>query len=480
MELVKLFQPFLIASLVGSFGLLTLIHIAEKPMRGILLFLTAFYLFPSSMFLSSLSWWVLIVILFLTFFAIYTRQLALPIVDRKFPKIAFAPIIFIILLTTSIILASWDQLANPMFWHLSLDAMTFVARSYYFAYFTGFLIIIIVPMALQTERQFTQFMNLLIALGLFIAIWGIAEQITGIEFFADLRGGLVSNPSRLSTLPHGSVTSSAAFLMLPGFYGLYKLIFDKQSRSFLLTLSTIIIIIAFLWTFTRAAYLGVITSVGILAFISPISMRLKTIVIILGIVALLLIYISGFRFPTSSNTLLANPYLSWMLENSYIESREDETFNPLDATDLSGRLKRWELALITMSDNPIIGTGLGTNVREVDKRRSLGLAGAVGRMLSSNHNSFLDLGIDLGIVGVSIIGLMMTQTLLNFKLAFFKASKNNLSSLKINAIILASLLPALIVHYSFNSDRGLPFIFLFFGLSLSLLHIAESNNQADF
>ena len=141
MEFVKLFQPFLIASTLGSLGLLTLMHIAEKPIRGLLFFLIAFYLFPSSMGMTSLSWWIYIAILFITLVGAYTRELTFPLKDRKFPRIALSSLITIFLFLTSIIISSWDQLGDPIFWSLSKDAEAFVARSYYFAFITGFMII---------------------------------------------------------------------------------------------------------------------------------------------------------------------------------------------------------------------------------------------------------------------------------------------------------------------------------------------------
>ena len=476
MEFVKLFQPFLIASTLGSLGLLTLMHIAEKPIRGLLFFLIAFYLFPSSMGMTSLSWWIYIAILFITLVGAYTRELTFPLKDRKFPRIALSSLIIIFLFLTSIIISSWNQLGDPIFWSLSKDAEAFVARSYYFAFITGFMIIFTVPIILRTEEQFNVFMKLFFILGLIIAIWGISEQITGIEFFADLRGGLVSQPIRLSTLPNGSVTSCAIFLLVPGLIGAYKLVYDKESRSFLLTFTTLIILTALVWTFARAAFIGAFISFGILALVAPISIRLKTIFIMIGIIAIIMVYLLGFRFPTSNDTLLANPYLSWMLVDTDIERREDTTFNPIDATDLYGRLGRWELALATMNDSPIIGFGLGTNVRQVNIRRSIGIAGGQGSMFSSNHNSYIDIGIDLGIVGVSILWLMILWTFKNFITAFSEAKKNNFTSLKFNSMILSLILPAIIVTYSFNSDRGVPFIFLAFALSISLLNITKENS----
>ena len=148
-----------------------------------------------------------------------------------------------------------------------------------------------------------------------------------------------------------TVYGSALALFIPVLFFLFT---DKKynlTQKFFLMASIVVLIVALLFSYSRAAWLGFVIAIGI-GFI--VLFRIKFKVIIVGFFVLLLV---GFFFQTQ---------IIHKLEKNKQDSSEDIVENiesisniSTDASNLE-RLNRWNCAFRMAADYPLCGTGPGT------------------------------------------------------------------------------------------------------------------------
>lgn len=148
-----------------------------------------------------------------------------------------------------------------------------------------------------------------------------------------------------------AIYGSALALFIPVIFFLFT---DKKytfTQKFFLITSIVIMTLALLFSYSRAAWLGFFIAIGI-GFI--VLFRIKFKVIIVGFLFLLL---AGFFFQTQ---------IMHRLEKNKQDSSEDIVENiesisniSTDASNLE-RLNRWNCAIRMAADHPVCGTGPGT------------------------------------------------------------------------------------------------------------------------
>jgi hypothetical protein len=84
------------------------------------------------------------------------------------------------------------------------------------------------------------------------------------------------------------------------------------------------------------------------------------------------------------------------------------------ATNSGERLEFWRKALISISNAPALGHGTGA-IREEFRRSAVGQSGLAAEVTSNPHNQILAVGMQFGLIGVSILLAMWTAHFLLFQ-----------------------------------------------------------------
>jgi len=234
------------------------------------------------------------------------------------------------------------------------------------------------------------------------------------------------------TFPDPHLFSLYLSMILPISLYLYKKSFQKKYFVFSLAL-----ILAVLLSFSRAAYLAIITG-GLFLLLSSISkqfFKTKSILIYSTFILLLFLFI------------IPNPLIS----------RLRSSFDFQDGSN-RGRIEMWQTALKNMQQKPLLGLGLGGFADRLNP--SLGIRNPIYA-----HNLLLDFGAETGIFNMFILLALLLSPIL-----FYLNYKSTLSSNNLSKFIATSFI-IFFIHSLFET----PFFSIrVFPLFLILLAINTS------
>lgn len=193
-------------------------------------------------------------------------------------------------------------------------------------------------------------------------------------------------------LPFSDPHSFAMYLGLSFPMGAYLFLKEKSSKkSLFLLFSLFFILSALFFSFSRAAYHGVLVTFPVLLFLSwrHAFSRIKR-------AGLILCFLAFFFFVVS-------PAIPFSNSQSLGRQRFETTFDISEGSN-KGRIDLWKLAIAHFSRQPIFGVGLGNFPRVVDPNVSY-------RSPINAHNTYLDIAVETGGVALGIWLLLLLGTI---------------------------------------------------------------------
>ncbi len=271
----------------------------------------------------------------------------------------------------------------------------------------------------------------MVLLGLGITILGAAGMDWSTSRFADL---IPAVPQLADADIHVNTLGGALTFFIPilgalawdggAFDRLY--LGRKRARGFLRIVYKVVVIVilllaggVLLLTDSRGAILGV--GVGLLALAIWKDRRFAWLIPIMLLAALALFFI------------LADGNLSQLI--AMIDAGEDQT--------ISGRLELWRNTLLMIQDFPLTGAGIGTYGAVFDDLYIVQIFPFATMRYLHAHNTFLAVGVDLGLPALVLYSALLTI----FTLMFRRMLKIGRSILK---TFLQGLACGLLAHYIFG------------------------------
>lgn len=204
---------------------------------------------------------------------------------------------------------------------------------------------------------------------------------------------------------------AALALLIPSMFIALRQTKENFSAKFFITIILGMLCIALLFSYTRAAWGGVI-AVGLLWVVLKLKIKIKTIIIgvLLCILAAAPFY-NDIIYKMSKNTEVSSTdFLSHIKSSSNITSDDSNT----------ERINRWKCAIKMFKERPLTGFGPGTYMflygpyqNSQDKTKISTNAGDCGNA----HSEYLGLLADAGIFGaLSFIALLITVLIIGFNL----------------------------------------------------------------
>ncbi len=264
--------------------------------------------------------------------------------------------------------------------------------------------------------------------------WGSFASMEGGEVLLRLSGG----PSDTIN-PNG--LAAVIVTIIPFYYFLSELTW--KNKIILVTLLPVFIY-ALLLTASRSGMIG------------------------LAIILMGIIYLSKKRYLIMALTIIAFfiifPNLSPDQQDRYLSIFQSNTKNAATAEGrLTGTLSTMKLIL----HKPIIGHGLGTSAEANANYGNMPMA-------LMPHNLFIEVGIELGLIGLILFLKFMKSIIMNYlrcyKMLKIKYSKGFL--MKINEAMLILLLLNIVMSFA-SYGLNLPGWYLFAGLSVVIMRISK-------
>lgn len=299
--------------------------------------------------------------------------------------------------------------------------------------------------ALQLLRTEKTSKNVCMALSLFVgimALHGIYQYIIGVEMPA---GWVDQNEAGVRTRVFSILTSPNIFgslltLTAPICFAL-GVTTEKRVKKAILIILSLCMAIALVFTFSRGAWIGFAVAVAIYVLIKDAKL-----IIPCAIFALLVIIL----VPSVGNRI------AYMLSPEYIES-----------SLRGGRLVRWWTGLQILSQNPLVGVGIGHFGGAVAINHNLStLAGTAVIKTFYMDNYFLKTAVESGIIGFIAFVVLMFEVFIT-SLRTIKAEMNY----KINELevgILAGL-SGVIIHNFVENVFEVPLMASLFWLMAAVM-----------
>ncbi len=213
---------------------------------------------------------------------------------------------------------------------------------------------------------------------------------------------------------------AALALLIPAMFVVLRRTKENFSAKFFITILLILLCIALLFSYTRAAWGGII-GVGLLWVVLKLKIRIRTLIItgLFCIVAAAPFY-NDIIYKLSKNTEVSSTdFISHIKSSSNITSDDSN----------AERINRWKCAFRMFKERPITGFGPGTYMflygpfqNSQDKTKISTNAGDLGNA----HSEYLGLLADAGLFGaLSFIGLLIMVLVVGFNL--YNTTKNTLT-----------------------------------------------------
>ncbi len=329
---------------------------------------------------------------------------------------------------------------------------SFVGLFKYFIYFLWYLLIKGLLLN-SSKKNFIALWNVLIVIATITSLIGIYQYIIGVEPLATWEDPTSENlHTRVySTLGNPNLLAGYLIGILPMSIIMQ---FEKKINPWnrlLNLLSSIIIFICLIFTGSRGAYLGLFAGLGfsLIVCINYLSNKLKKkdrVVAFCGLFSLLII--------VSSLVLFLFPVVA---------ERISTIFTLRENTSNSYRVNVWLSCLQMLKDNWLVGIGPGNSTF----RLAYGLYMISGFDALAAYNVFLEIGIELGIVGFLIFSLIILISFLKLHTLFW--NQKNIFALGIFISIIS-----LLTHGVFDTVFFRPQIFILFWFLLASIGKIES------
>jgi O-antigen ligase len=263
-------------------------------------------------------------------------------------------------------------------------------------------------------------------------IWGYILGVSLLGVFYYSFGG---------TSSRGYITTSydpndLAFVVVVGLaFVFYKLFSTRGFKNIFIGLLCILMLVTIVKTQSRGGFLGLFAiTVVILWQLRKLGLKYFVASLILcSIGGGLLLYIGDSQF--------------WNRMSTILNYQED-----YNLTEISGRIGIWERGIGTMIANPLLGVGVN-NFFTAD-----GLSG--GRW-NAAHNSFLEIGVDLGFPGLICFCFIILNSLTGIKgRSFFQNKKASNNYILTQYSIVSSWVGFITAGFFLSMSYSLPFYFL--------------------
>lgn len=272
----------------------------------------------------------------------------------------------------------------------------------------------IVTQFVVNEKNISKYI-LAYALG-FMFVIGYTLANHSLSFFSHDASYRVMQPFFRDHTSYGA----ALALLIPAMFVILRRTKENFSAKFFITILIGLLFIALLFSYTRAAWGGII-GVGLLWVVLKLRIRIKTLIIaaVLCIVVTAPFY-NDILYKMSKNTEVSSTdFISHIKSSSNITSDDSNT----------ERINRWKCALRMFEERPITGFGPGTYMflygpfqNSHDKTKISTNAGDLGNA----HSEYLGLLADAGLFGaLSFIALLITVMVVGFNL--YNTTKNALT-----------------------------------------------------
>ena len=227
--------------------------------------------------------------------------------------------------------------------------------------------------------------------------WGVAWSLLSLEIGAFLNRGEMEEEGRVGV---GSFDPNDLAFMLVSFLPLVYFLWKREKGVPKMLLGIIIAfnLLVIVYTKSRGGVVGLAAIVALICYLETRSI----------VKALALIFVSALLF------LFLSP--SSLLERFAPHEEEVVDYNASIQKGgvSSGRTEIWKRGVSLMVDNPLLGTGPGTFELAEGRLHTDEATGLSGKW-SSAHNSFVQIGSDMGILALIIFILMIKDVIVALK-----------------------------------------------------------------
>jgi len=328
-------------------------------------------------------------------------------------------------------------------------------HGFYFEGFLSFLcygIIYFITVNYVTDKR--KILKTLLTASVIVSVYALL-QATGITFF--VWRGTQPYPRVWSTFGNPNFLGPYLIMIIP-MYLIFLMKAKTINKKLLYSLFILISVLALIFTYSRAAWLGI--AVGLTVFALMVNKKqLKAnsfflIGIIVSSIILASIYPRLYLHPQERTTTMKP-----------IVERAVSTVD-LKEPGITARLSAWETTIKMTLKRPILGFGLdtlGISFRQFMSEKYEELAGRF-RTAGYAHNEFLQYGVTIGLLGLGVY-LFLLFTFFRILIRVSRRKDKNLL-----ASGLAASCVALLINNQFSFSTLVPaaLLWFFFGLGASL------------
>ncbi|MBT8234045.1 MAG: O-antigen ligase family protein [Saprospiraceae bacterium] len=299
-------------------------------------------------------------------------------------------------------------------------------------------------------KSFDQFRNVFkfLSIGLFISIAYVMARHAGVGFSFDGINDAVK-PIYRNHVNYGIMLIS----FLPFMWFLYK---SSQSFKWIKTLGIVILLIAIYLTYTRAAQLAVVLSIGIYFVI---KWRLAKIAVLASL-AVIIMLISFLAI--NNNYLDMAPDYNKAVEHKKFDNLMEATYKMEDISTVE-RFYRWVAGFYMIKEKPMTGFGPATFYSEYKSHTVTSYKTYVSDNpeKSGIHNYYLMTAVEQGIPGLIIFLLLALLPIFYGEMAYHHTQDSSKKALIMAAIICFALIDIVIlINDLLEADKVGPFFFL--------------------
>lgn len=303
----------------------------------------------------------------------------------------------------------------------------------------------------------------------FLFTGGIIAAIGLLQFYLQ-PFNLAQAVSPGSTFGNKNVANQVLILFLPFSYYLLLIQQDKKILSWLIALLMSGILLFIFITENRSVLLGLIAQLILLTiflfFQSKKETKLihwdlnKTIACLAGIFLV-------FVLIKPPNLIFGNHTEISSSSDSFSRSIQIEN-NSEKQISQDSRFHIWSAALKMIKDKPVLGSGLGTFAHNIGNE---GYTSYQIKGFQRAHNDFLEIGVELGIIGITLIVFLIIAILFSIR----KIHKNSYDEKRLFFFVVFISLSGSFINaqFSFPYQQAMP-LFLF-GLFLGIIDTQYSN-----
>jgi len=324
-------------------------------------------------------------------------------------------------------------------------------HGFYFEGFLSFLCYgIIYFIAVNYVIDKRKVLKTLLIASVIVSVYALV-QATGITFF--VWRGTQPYPRVWSTLGNPNFLGPYLIMIIP-IYLIFLMKAETVKKKFLYSLFTLLSVLALIFTYSRAAWLGMV--VGLIVFALMINKKqLKTnLFFLIGIIVSSIILTS----------IYPRLYLRSQERTATMKPIVERAVSTVDFKEpgITARLSAWGTTIEMTLKRPILGFGLdtlGISFRQFMSEKYEELAGRF-RTAGYAHNEFLQYGATIGLVGLGVY-LFLLFTFFRILIKVSRDKERNLLASGLAASCIALLVNN---QFSFSTIVPATLLWFFFGL----------------